>query len=1558
VRQAPPQLQNVLNTKLKPQKHSKRPLLRRRHVKVMKRVGYLVVLTVVNLSLFMTQTRITLAIDQAMNQPAKVTLSAGILARAGHSVGEWLSTMGALFSSGTCTTPTGTDFGPAGMPYPWQAAVPAGPFSVINTSSGNMLTTVPVVSVEGLGRDVNFAFYHNSMSQAGGLATMPHGWRHSYSRSLTVDTSPLAVNALTTDDGRVIKFSPDGPNQWKSITGTYLTVTYDSAAPTGQKFTLLYKNQEKDFFNIDGRLTRLEDASGNYLSVNYGSNIWCKSNSWPRISTVTRNGCMTDPCNEVLKFNYGTCTSSCGNDPTRDGCLAEVIAPAIGREGAEQGRKYYINCTAGEVMISTARTDTMGNPIFNARFVQFAGRITGVIDRLGTLTGYLYTTSNQPTVMLEDWFGPNLRSTTYDWTTYPHNSGVGAHPVICNYTVKGYRSNPSTPNTIYCYSTAGCLEEVIDPLSRTVVDQTWNANYTLASSTNVFGGTTSFTYDANGNILTTTEPNSAVTTFTYDSLNNIESITDPLSNATYFNYGDANNPTKPTQVDVGGAGWVAMGWGQNAHDLGQIKSAQNSNGVLQEWYYGDGSETTKSCGQLYAKTFGYSSNIEPIAEYLTSVDCSGNSNMSNRGNGANSSIGDENEEFDDTLHEIDAEKPVYSCATDYDADGNPVSTCDFDCSDGPTGVPPGSGPQGGSQPDMPSNQFNGNNQPTRLRGYSDSGGGAGATPLARNQYEFTYDVFGRNTATKTDTESYAFPTWAQNNACSGDHTFESEMYADLNSDVERIYDDVNGTYTWGYGWSTTGCGSPSMMEPQAYGRQYETDLAGRTTKIKDMSGGTLVEYTYTDSTITPAVTEHKYAPGGVEIISEYYVDSSGQTSKVVHIVNDGVNPAMEKLAFEYTRDLKHRITRVTEYTDGTFNALTTYEYGSGNLVASELDSGTTPEADKYYYSWFAGMQSLTASDPNRLVKEVRTGANAYHHEYRYDAGGNRLAKIESTDISTSGGPNYQPHAITRYNYARPVNLTAFNDNTVFHFDPRTRITTDIGAGHPVPPGATMSVGSTGEWRVRDINDYTLQGQDKLLSYFEMRIDPNTGLLDGDGAYGAYEYRRYAGSMSTIIAYDADSKELEETMFLRYEKNKVRSILKQYSYWGDASVPAPDNNLYVNIDQSFMQRHDEADTFAYDVFGRRMITAYCGGLANVTACKDSSSTFTYIDNHIIERRGAHPHGGVPSPYQSVSFSEAGLFGLYARTARNFVDPPPPTGPYVPGAPEFCKYFFLNDSMGNVRAMVDPSGNVQYQVYDAFGNEMGGGTLMKCNPTSQRMLAGGRAQWRGAEGSQTDINAAPIEAVTPPVYGADNWPTSHESYSRKTNGLVFMQNRFYEPATGRFTQADPVPIDLVSLSKAQNNRWAYCANDPVNFSDPTGATPTLAILAAIVAFIGAYFGWKGMGDAAFGCAIGSLLLAIAQAIVTYGVAKILKALLLLSGLALIIAAFVGLVLLVTNYVLIPMIHAYAMAQQAAMDELFGDAGNVSRLVHSIKRSRLRKLYFRDDPVEIVHFMAVIA
>ena len=45
-----------------------------------------------------------------------------------------------------------------------------------------------------------------------------------------------------------------------------------------------------------------------------------------------------------------------------------------------------------------------------------------------------------------------------------------------------------------------------------------------------------------------------------------------------------------------------------------------------------------------------------------------------------------------------------------------------------------------------------------------------------------------------------------------------------------------------------------------------------------------------------------------------------------------------------------------------------------------------------------------------------------------------------------------------------------------------------------------------------------------------------------------------------------------------------------------------------------------------------------------------------------------------------------------------------------------------------------------------------------------------------------------------------------------GLYKMGHRYYDPSTGRFTQPDP--------SGAENNQFAYAANNPINYTDPTG------------------------------------------------------------------------------------------------------------------------------------------
>jgi len=63
------------------------------------------------------------------------------------------------------------------------------------------------------------------------------------------------------------------------------------------------------------------------------------------------------------------------------------------------------------------------------------------------------------------------------------------------------------------------------------------------------------------------------------------------------------------------------------------------------------------------------------------------------------------------------------------------------------------------------------------------------------------------------------------------------------------------------------------------------------------------------------------------------------------------------------------------------------------------------------------------------------------------------------------------------------------------------------------------------------------------------------------------------------------------------------------------------------------------------------------------------------------------------------------------------------------------------------------------------------------------------------------------------------------------------REYDPEIGRFLQPDPQPTGP-DLQWGQLNRWAYCANDPVNASDPSGQRfePLFAVVGAILTAIG--------------------------------------------------------------------------------------------------------------------------
>jgi RHS repeat-associated protein len=95
-----------------------------------------------------------------------------------------------------------------------------------------------------------------------------------------------------------------------------------------------------------------------------------------------------------------------------------------------------------------------------------------------------------------------------------------------------------------------------------------------------------------------------------------------------------------------------------------------------------------------------------------------------------------------------------------------------------------------------------------------------------------------------------------------------------------------------------------------------------------------------------------------------------------------------------------------------------------------------------------------------------------------------------------------------------------------------------------------------------------------------------------------------------------------------------------------------------------------------------------------------------------------------------------------------------------------------------------------------------------------------------------------------------------------GLVYMQQRYYDPVAGRFLSVDPV----VTNTKAGGhfNRYAYAENNPYKYTDPDGQAPHIA-LGAVIGGIAGAIGAARAPDASFGSiALGAAGGALAGAI----------------------------------------------------------------------------------------------
>lgn len=1506
-----------------------RAAIRRRHWrKCVRRIGFVAVVMITNLSMIVSQTQAYMELQRAIHAPQKTTLGAGPWTHVTHTASVALRSLEGWVSSifAVCDGPSSNlTLSPAGAPYPWQAAVPAGPYSAVNMANGNLFTTVPIVGWQSIGRPIQFSLFHNTLGDEPGLSTIVgEKWTHSYCRHLVYDGRENTY-ALYTDEGGSLIFSETEPHSgvYEPPAGFHLKLEL----MIGQGILrLTYKNQDVDEFDSqNGRLLRVLDAS----ELATGADGTMLDYDCGLLASVTDS-----VGNELVLSRYN------------DGKLHSITAPDIDvTDSLPRVYELMYDYEAKIVEVSSARrTDNPNDqapayPMFWASFqtednylIKITDYATEIecsnpelpdywcwgVEDTRTVTEFIYVSERVDSVVLaKDTPSESELQFEYLFDSSIESSSVEVYP----------RSAVTT----YYFDAYARLERIEDPLDRDVLQVEWDTLNNPVETTNVLGGVTEQTFDSSGNVLTVQPPVGGVWEYTYDSLNNITSITEPLDNVTSFEYEDENNPTRPTLINGPGVSDLPLAWGQGGqpgqpvYDLGRLKRSVNPNGVEQLFNYWtpDSLVPEDGCGkgQLWEASLGrgefpngpMSGAPVPVADRVSRTDRTGNPVATGQyicHSTKEGGTGLPNEPCE-SARWLGGEQPEgwypfcvdgSDCERSYDADGN-IGSC-IDCG------------QGRGLQDHP--RYGGKGELL----YYPHGEGEG------DGYYFEYDPLGRKTAEFASyDESRGGGLSGSGMALFPNHQVFWE-YMDAYGEITRTYCRVQNDWAAGQaGFFTQPSQDPPIPGYATITTTWSTDLAGRITSVDQ--NGAVTEYEYMDSTSLPAVVVSK-----PDLTStEYYVDVAGQVVQIVHKDCWGE----EALAIEYYRDLKGRVTDIYEYADnGAYSYHTEFTYGHGHLTEAELCVDDACEAwfledgsaRGLYYSWFAELVDSAyftgGGDPNRLVKEIRTGdgndeSTDYYREYRYDAGGNRLVMLEKEPNGVPVPSEWGYSRLTRYNYAYLSNYdpTPPNMGIAYYLanprDPWHDSSRPVG--EPVP-GAELDTA----WSQ---NSYDLNGegygQDKLLSYTQYEFDENGGWIeDQPPVYTAYEYNTDAGMMSRRISWNGITNTLTDTHF-SYYKGKLGSAAVDEIFWEDPEV-APDLErdrqrfveIYVHnpFGERFAVMHSPRLT-PYDTFFQwgqspqsypGCITATGGDWVNFYDYAEGPSGGREL---VCERRTSascthlSPCTTVFSGF--VSVFQWGPMGLVARLGASLrngewnasggeeCDPEDPNSP-VSGAFDaedpftMSAYTYMVDHMGNVVGLADSAtGEAQRQVFDAFGVNVGGYATFACaadqdwaddpwhlerefedpsapslipipppppcplpperEPQAVARMQTGLFNWRGGEGSQTSLvledmpesstflgDEDPNDAIDPPSL---RW----SALQRPSTGLVYMQARYYEPETGRFTQSDPMPYGFETFLAGQNNRWVYCANDPVNGSDPSGQF--VQLIGAVLTIVGTGF-----------------------------------------------------------------------------------------------------------------------
>lgn len=923
--------------------------------------------------------------------------------------------------------------------------------------------------------------------------------------------------------------------------------------------------------------------------------------------------------------------------------------------------------------------------------------------------------------------------------------------------------------TTYGYDTAKRSNTVTNPLGQTT-KTVYDASFRLLSTTDPLGYTVTTSYDAGNNVISVKDKAGNVTAYTYDSHGNKTTETDADGHVWRFTY-DANDNLLTTTDPLGAVTTYAYDAQQNrtietdpmgritrfTYDAsGQVASETDPLGNVATYTYDAYGYRTAMTDPLGRQTTW---TYESRGWLLAETDALGG-RKSNAYDDAGRLLTTSDPLGDLTRYAYDATGRQTS---QVDAEGR-VSRKEYDAAGHTTAeVDPLNGTRRYTY-DAAGNVTAAIDELGHVTAFTYDARGAVASvtdPLG-NVTRYAYDAGGNRTSVTDPRGNVTRYVYDRNNrlvqVLDHDQVPIETMEFDPVGRMTARTDGEGRTFRWTYYADGQ---REKVIDPLGNETSYRYDSAGRVGAVSNALGHATT-YAYDALGMVTAVT----LPDGS--LYRYTYDAVGRRTGLVDPNGHAVTVAYDAL------------DRTTATADATGHT-TGYTYDKvGNLLTVTDRNG--------------GVTTRTYDGANRLLSV--TAPDGLTISYAYDAAGHRISMTDATGTTTyayddAGHPTRMTtpdgySAAFGYDAAgNPSQIADYKgDVTTRSYDSRNRLTAvtapdgtvtqysydkgDLLRRTSYPNGLTADVGYDGAGRLTSLTNRGADGTVFAAYAYTYDVLGRQASVQDEAGLTSYGYDSNSrltlvtdpDGSATAYSYDGAGNRLSKSV------TPAGGTAQTTAYAYDAAdrltqVTNPDGSVSAyRYDANGNLLSDGARTFTYDGLNRLVAAAQNG---------QTVATYAYNGDGLRVRKDA---GGQTTRYywagqdvlnegDGTAITASHLFGvsLIRRETNGQIG------------------YFLFNGHHDVTGVTDPTGAplADYR-YDTWGQ-----------PTAQ-------------SGSFDN----------PYRYGA-------EQYDAET-GLIYLRTRHYDPILGRFLSEDTVAGD--PLSPQTLNPYAYVANNPLSYNDPSG------------------------------------------------------------------------------------------------------------------------------------------